>query len=162
MNVYDRNRAWSDQFLPEIKRIVGEHLLEAAPDRLDWYEATDLVLLDAKDARVAARVRRPGYSARYPHQFTIRANTRSGGPSELKKIVNGHGDLMFYGHARTDGSLEDWYLLDLRAFRAALIRHANGGHRVYWGDKINADGTAFRWFDMRSFPSEPRLLVASG
>lgn len=162
MNVYDANRAWSDRFLPDIKRLVGTHLLQAAPDRLDWFEATDLVMLDARDARIAARVRRPGYAERFPHQFTMRASARPGGLSELQKVVNGHSDLMFYGHADQRGHLTAWHLLDLRAFRAALIRHANGGARVRWGDKRNPDGTAFRWFDIRSFPEEPRIVVAKG
>ncbi|MFD1158921.1 hypothetical protein [Roseovarius aestuarii] len=47
-------------FLPQIKRIVGCHLLETEPDPLDWHQATDLLMLDARDMRIAARVRRPG------------------------------------------------------------------------------------------------------
>ncbi|WP_166486032.1 hypothetical protein [Jannaschia sp. CCS1] len=160
MNTYHRNRNWSDQFLPDIKRIVGSHLLETAPDALDWHEATDLVMMDARDIRVAARVRRPGFAQRYPNQFTVRASTRNGGPSELQKIVNGHGDWMFYGHAAPTGGIALWQLIDLRAFRAALIRHGNGGPQVLWGDKTNPDGTSFRWFDARSFPAYPPLVVA--
>lgn len=161
MNFYSRNRAWSDQFLPDIKRIVGAHLLKAAPNELDWHEATDLMLLDARDTRIAARVRRPGYAERFPHQFTIRAESRYGGETELAKIVNGKGDLMFYGHAAPGGGLASWYLIDLNAFRAALIRHANGGPRIHCGDKRNADGTAFKWFDLRSFDQQTRLVIAA-
>lgn len=29
------------------------------------------------------------------------------------------------------------------------------------GDQVNRDGTCLKWFDVRSFPAEPRLLVAS-
>ncbi len=43
--------------------------------------------------------RRHGYAARYPHQFTIRAKLPTGAETELSKIVNGHGDWMFYGYA---------------------------------------------------------------
>lgn len=99
--------------------------------------------------------------AEYPHQFTVRSGTRRGGPSELQKVVNGYGDWMFYGHADPAGALASWYLLDLRSFRAGLIRHSNGGPRVCWGDQKNADGTPFRWFDVRSFLGEPKLVVAS-
>lgn len=157
---YTRNRAWSDQFLPDIKRIVGSHLLKAAPNEQDWLEATDLMLLDARDTRIAARVRRPGYAERFPHQFTIRAETRYGGETELAKIVNGKGDLMFYGHAAEGGGFASWYLIDLNAFRAAPIRHANGGPRISYGDKRNADGTAFKWFDLRSFPKRSGIMCA--
>lgn len=163
MSFYSVNRHWSDQFLPEIKSIIGGHILQAAPDPLDHFQATDLLMLDAKDMRIAARVRRHGYAARYPHQFTIRAKLPSGAETELSKIVNGHGDWMFYGHAGPDGQvIESWWLLDLRAFRAALIRHRTTDSQLYMGDKRNADGTCFKWFDIRSFPKEPPLVVARG
>ena len=163
MNYYVANRTWSDRFLPEIKRIVGPQLMQVAPDMLDWHEATDLLTIDCKDVRIAARVRRHGYADRFPNDFTVRTQTASGVPTELAKIVNGHGDWMFYGHANASGTgLESWWLIDLKAFRAALIRHRQNGHPLRFGDKKNPDGTAFKWFDIRSFPEEPRLVVASG
>ena len=160
---YDINRRWSDRFIPDIKRLIGSHLLSIAPDTMDFSQATDLVMLDARDMRIAARLRRPGYFERYPHQFTIRSRLPSLGETELQKIVNGHGDWMFYGHVSDSQThIEHWWLIDLRAFRAALIRHANGGHRVTMGDQINPDGTWFKWFDVRSFPAVPPLVVAKG
>ena len=100
MNIaYNFNRQWSDRFIPEIKAIVGAHLLSIAPDDQDMRHATDLMMLDAKDVRIAARVRRPGYASRYPYDFTIRSQVPSGAETELAKIVNGKGDWMFYGHA---------------------------------------------------------------
>ena len=162
-NFYALNRSWSDQFLPDIRRIVGAHLLQVAPDQVDWHEATDLMMLDARDTRVAARVRRPGYAERFPNQFTVRAESRFGGETELAKIVNGKGDWMFYGHALPSGhGLASWCLLDLKAFRAGLIRQAQNGYPIRSGNKRNADGTAFKWFDIRSFPKEPPLVVAKG
>ncbi len=110
MNHYATNRRWSDQFLPQIKRIVGCHLLETAPDPLDWHQITDLLMLDARDMRIAARVRRPGFANKYPCQFTIRS----------------------------------------------LVAQADG---LVCGNKCNADGTRFTWFDIRSFPDEPKLVV---
>ncbi len=161
MSYYNVNRHWSDQFLPEIKSIIGSHILKAAPDPLDHFQATDLLMLDAKDMRIAARVRRHGYADRYPHQFTIRAKLPTGAETELSKIVNGYGDWMFYGHAGPDGrTILNWWLIDLRAFRAALIRHTTKGTPLIMGDKRNADGTCFKWFDIRSFPKEPPLVVA--
>lgn len=158
---YAINRRWSDTFLPEIKRIVGAHLLKTATDLLDMKQATDLLMLDAKDMRIAARVRRPGYSATYPYEFTIRSRVPSGAETELSKIVNGKGDWMFYGHASATGlGLDRWWLIDLKAFRAALIRQANSGVSLRCGDKKNPDGSCFKWFDIRSFPKEPPLVVA--
>lgn len=157
---YDINRRWSDRYLPQIKSIVGAHLLRDAPDVLDMKQATDLLMLDAKDMRIAARVRRPGYAERYPYQFTIRSKLPSGAETELSKIINGAGDWMFYGHASASGEdIDKWWLIDLRAFRAALVRRKANGLR--WGTKANADGTQFTWFDLRSFPEEPKLLVCN-
>jgi len=139
---YDINRQWSDRFLPQIKHIVGAHLLEAAPDPLDMLQATDLLMLDARDMRIAARVRRPGYASRYPHQITIRSGVPSGAETELSKIVNGKGDWLFYGHSNADQTaVESWYLIDLNAFRAGLIRCGSKG--LHWGTKCNPDGTRF-------------------
>ena len=119
------------------------------------------MMLDARDLRIAARVRRHGYANRFPNQFTIRSKLPSGNKTELAKIVNGHGDWMFYGHADASGTgLEAWYLIDLRAFRAALIRRSQFGHGLRYGVKQNPDGTCFTWFDIESFPAEPPLVVA--
>ena len=86
----------------------------------------------------------------------------SGAETELAKIVDGHGDWLFYGHANSDQSgIESWWLIDLRAFRAALIR-SKGGRGLRYGLKTNADGSQFVWFDIRSFPPAPRLIVAHG
>ncbi len=163
MNCYTVNRPWSDRFLPQIRSIVGGHLLEVAADPLDMHQATDLMMLDARDIRVAARVRRPGYGQRYPYEFTIRSRVPTGAETELSKIVNGAGDWMFYGHANAaQTGLDAWWLIDLRAFRAGLIRQAANGHRIRSGDKTNPDGTCFKWFDIRFFPAEPPLVIASG
>ena len=157
MRDYAINRRWSDQYLPQVKQIVAEHLLTEAPDPLDWNEATDLVNMDVNLRHIAVRVRRPGYADRYPFDFTIRSRLPSGSETELSKIVNGHGDWMFYGHAGDAGGLVRWWLLDLRAFRAALIKR----RPLRTGERENPDGTCFRWFDVRSFPTDPAIVVAA-
>lgn len=53
-----------------------------------------------------------------------------------------------------------WWLIDLRAFRASLIRRSQFGHGLRYGVKQNPDGTCFTWFDIESFPAEPPLVVA--
>lgn len=56
--------------------------------------------------------------------------------------------------------IESWYLIDLRASRAALLRHGLNTPQIRMEDQINPDGTGFKWFDVRSFPKEPRLVIA--
>jgi len=122
----------------------------------DCKEATDLIVLHARDMRIACRVRRPGYGQRYPNQFTIRSHRDTGARTELEKIVDGFGDWFFYGHTENTGNISEWWLIDLAAFRAALVRRAN----IRRGQQSNGDGTHFVWFDVTSFPERPPLLVA--
>lgn len=135
----------------------AEHVL------CDMRHATGLVMLVAKDLHIAARIRRPGYAQSFPNQFTICAQLPSGAETELAKTVNGKGDWLFYGHSdATDTRIEQWWLIELTAFRAGLIGHANNGPRIRCGNKTNPDGSRFKWFDIGSFPDDLPLVVARG
>jgi len=161
---YATDRAWSETLVPQVKFLVGPHLLEAAPFDIDQSEATDLIVLRARDMRIAVRIRRFGYFPRYGSQFTIRCRRESGAKTELAKIVEGFGDWLFYGHANdSEDQIEHWMLIDLAAFRAALIRSCmNNNYKVTSGLANNHDGTHFAWFDARSFAwCEPPLLIAA-
>lgn len=161
MSGYVSDREWSDLMIPQIKQIVGPFLLEAASFDVDAKQATDLIVFTARDMRIAARVRRPGYADRYPYEFTIRCKRDSGAETELSKIVNGWGDWLFYGHANVTNWIERWWLIDLHAFRAGLIRSSMNGTPIKYHDKSNGDGTHFKSFDLRSFPKVPLIIVGS-
>jgi hypothetical protein len=155
---YRIDREWSDQFIPRIKTLVGPLLLQPSSLQIDRTEAADLIILVAKDLRIAARVRRAGYAAQYPWQFTVRSFRESGEKTELSKIIDGWGDWFFYGHHwagrepdRNGPEIRPWWLIDLHAFRAALIRDRKE-LLIKTGTMENGDGTSFRWFDIRSFP----------
>jgi hypothetical protein len=152
--VHATYRAWSDRFLPGIKRIVGAQMRQTAPDDLDGTHATDLLMLDGRDVRGAARMRRRGHAGRVPYDFTLRSRSPGGGQTELAKWVNGAGDRLFYAHANARGDGFDlWWLIDLRAFGTALTRRASG-----YGLR---HGTQFAWVDIRSVPTDPPLGVAA-
>lgn len=160
--VYGTDRAWSDQYIPAIKRIVGPLLLCESPIEVDQKQAADLIVMRARDMMIGCRVRRPGFAADYGSQFTIRCARDNGAKTELAKIVDGFGDWLFYGHA-IDGEaigIDPWYLIDLDAFRAHLIRDSKR-HAIRHGKQSNYDGTHFSWFDITSFLGDPPLLVAS-
>ena len=157
MASYTDDRAWSDRYIGQIKRIIGPLLLDVTPQEIDNQQASDLMIFTARDMRIAARLRRPGFADLYPYEFTIRAKRDNGAETELSKIVNGWADWMFYGHADDASGLDRWWLIDLDAFRAALIR---GKEKIKMGNKPNGDGTHFKWFDLRSFPPRPSILVA--
>lgn len=161
-NRYAKDRAFSDQYLPAIKSAVGSYLLEPSPFEIDTREAADLVVLRAKTLCIACRVRRPGYLPRYDNQFTLRCRLDSGVATEEEKIINGWGDWLFYGHAHPDERIKHfsrWFLIDLSAYRAHLIRK-DRRDSIRYGHMPNGDGTHFRWYDIRSFIGEPSLLIA--
>ena len=153
---YVTNREFGDGFLASVRDIVGPLLLEPAPVEMDVGEATDLVVLRARDMRIGCRVRRGGYCEKYPHDFTLRSRVKSGTRTERDKIIDGWGDWLFYGHADA-GDIGNWMIVDLHAFRAAFIR----GWPVKCGERANGDGTHFYFYDVTTFPPAPAVLVAS-
>lgn len=162
---YSQDRQWSDRFIPDIRAKVGPLLLAPAPFEVDARQAADLIVLHARDMRIAARVRRHGYAHRYPFEFTIRAKRDSGQDTELKKLLDGFGDWMFYGHAAESAPIvERWMLIDLHVWRGHLLRVGSGfgahtgGWRGLAQPKSNGDGTHFYAFDVRRFPHE--MLIA--
>lgn len=157
---YATDRAWSDRFIPAIQQIVGPLLLYPASFEEDAKRATDLMVFTARDMRIAARVRRAGYADRFPFEFTIRSHRDSGAETEMSKIINGWGDWLLYGHEGEGNSLSRWWVVDLHAFRAALIRSASGGVRLRFQKQDNGDGTRFVAYDLRSFPPHPPILIA--
>lgn len=142
---YPIDRAWSDRWIPLIKRTVGPCLLDEAPDSIDMSEATDLIILTARDLRIAARVRRPGYYDRYPHDLTIRSRRESGAETEHSKLLNGFADWYFYAHGADGdgGAFRRWFVIDLDFWRAYA-----GSHRIP-PDVSNGDGTYFKPYDLR-------------
>ena len=160
MSGYNKDRVWSDRFIPEICRIVGPLLLVPSSLEVDCHEAADLVVLRGRDMTLACRVRRPGF-LRYKGEFTIRAKRDSGAKTELEKITEGWGDWMFYAHASEEGvSFTCWHLLDLAAWRAHLIRDRRDREKIKWGLTDNGDGTHFAWFRIVSFVGDPPLVIA--
>jgi hypothetical protein len=128
----------------------------------DRHEASDLVVLVAANAKIACRVRRPGYAEKYPGQFTVRSRRENGATTELRKMLDGWGDWFFYGHATgIETRIHPWWLLDLKSFRAHLLR-PDSRKVIKHAEQANGDGTFFRWFAIDTFPQDPRLVIAKG
>jgi len=156
MEIYKDYRTWSDKFIPAIKQIIGPRILDVSSFEVDTQNAADFTVFRAKNLLIACRVRRFQY-IKYFGQFTIRAKLDSGIKTELQKIVDGWGDIMFYGYACESGvEIAAWSLIDLNAFRAHLIRNQKS---IKQGTKSNYDGTHFKWFDINSFMGKPDLLI---
>ena len=128
---WQSDHEWSRRFLPEIKRILGEHLIAEAPAEEDTERATDLIVLKLDAVRIACRVRRHKFLQLYDDQFTLRVTRSNGVKSELGKMLEGWGDYLFYGFADADERyLCAWLLGDLHVFRGwfnrRLFREAAG------------------------------------
>ena len=157
---YEDNRAWSDQFIPKIKKIVGPLLLIESDFDTDVTRATDLIVLRARALDIACRIRRPGYADRYPYEFTLRARLPNGCRTEFGKIIDGWGDIAFYGHTTESGEISRYFVICLNAFRAALIRDQKT-RTLRFAEKTNGEkDSSFFSFDIRSFP-EDILLESS-
>lgn len=151
------DKAWADKFLPEIKRILGEHLITQAPMEEDAEHNTDLIILKLDAIRIACRIRRYGYFEKYRDEFTIRSGRPNGCKTELAKIIEGWGDYFFYGFSNEDESgLLAWFLGDLRIFRLWGMRELARSKGRFPGMEIpNNDGSSvFRSFYICSLPNE--------
>lgn len=158
---YEKDRQWSDRFIPMLKLLIGQHLLATSSFEQDAYEASDLVVFNVLNRKIACRVRRYGYADRYQHQFTIRSQRDTGSKTELEKIMDGFGDWLFYGHATvTESGIVPWWVIDLNVFRNVMGSFKLAKF-VQSGKGDNGDGTHFTWYDVRTFPANCKILVAS-
>jgi len=157
MNDWEKGKKWSDQFLPEIKSILGVCLISEPPVEEDQKHNTDLIVLKLEAIRVACRIRRYEYLENYGDEFTIRSELPSGGKTELTKIIKGWGSYLFYGFAdENEKTLARWALLDLNIFRIIFMRSlAKCKGRLPGTIKKNSDGSSlFRAFKLSDFPDE--------
>lgn len=155
---WSTRKRWSDQFLNEIKSILGVIFIGEITKE-DQENNTDLVVLELGVVRVACRIRQYRYWQEYADEFTIRARVRTGADTELQKIIMGKGaDYFFYGFAdESDTRLFSWWVGDLKVFRlwwsrqlCVLPAHSTPGH---W--KKNADGKSdFLVFKISELPDD--------
>ncbi len=156
---WEQQKAWSDRFLPEIKAILGQHLIGEPPVAEDTERNTDLMVLRMEAVRIGCRIRKIGYLRHYGDEFTIRAELPTGTKTELAKIIEGWGDYFFYGFADSyETHLIKWTLADMRVFRGAYSRMI-ASPSASIALKKNADGSKFAAFRWSVFP--PELVVAT-
>ena len=162
MPEYEDDARWSRRFLPELKRLIGEHLVAEASWEEDAKHNTDLIVLTLDQLRVACRVRRHRYWRDYGDQFTLRCSRPGGVKTELEKVMDGWGDYLLYGFADVEArTLHAWLLGDLRVFRRWWLQqcaHASGD-RAPGQHRQNEDGSSsFRSFSVEALP--PQFIVA--
>ena len=118
MTGFEIDKAWSDRFMRTIKQVLGLCLLTEGNFEEDAKENTDLKVLSMRGVRIGCRVRKYSFFTDYPDEFTIRYSRPSGVKTEIHKIMEGWGDLFFYGFSNEEEtSLVKWTLANLDVFR---------------------------------------------
>lgn len=146
---WEKDKRWSDRFIPQIKHILGPFVIREPNIEEDQLRNTDLISLVAHPTRISCRIQRHKF-IRFSDGFTIRYSRPSGVDTELQKIMQGHGDWFFYGFCN---DIEDrvilWTLVDLEVFRE---KYSIEGDRI--GEiKRNYDGSSrFIIFKYQDFP----------
>lgn len=162
MNDYNNNRHWSDQYLDQVKKVLGcgRANVSITSFRIDTQEAADLLIeADNKhdDVYVAVRLRKQQYVNKYPHDFTVRYEYTDGYKTEYQKIMEGFADTMFYGFV-IGGSIARWIILDMDCFRKEAEKDY-----IIKEHKHNRDGrNSFLAFDIRSFKSNIVIMTSKG
>ena len=154
MSIYSEKRKWSDQFMPEVKEIVGKYIMTFASIEDDVNRNTDLTIIGAMPVRIACRVRSGKYLERYGDQFTLRTGVISGNETEFGKVMKGFGDFIFYGIAnQEETAIQTWFIGDLSVFRLWYVRCLEMGD-IKWQNLSNGDGSGFKAFTVSYLPKE--------
>lgn len=151
MEEWKVQKKWSDRFMPEIKRILGETFICEAPEEEDQLRNTDLIILKMDGLRFACRMRKYEYFLKYPNDITIRNGTAYNNVTELTKIIKGYGDYFFYGFSNSEETeIISYKIINLSELRLWLSRNFfNGTH--LWSQMYNADGTKFLAINTTNF-----------
>lgn len=151
-----KSYGWQRQFMPQVKRILGEQLIAEAPFEEDAERNTDLIVLRLEAVRIACRLREHRYLARYHNEFTIRATRPSGVDTELAKVISGWGQYIFYGFVGPSGhTVAAWLLGDLNVFRLWHGRYLASRQRAPGQEQPNGDGSStFRSYRIADLPDE--------
>lgn len=152
---FQSDKRWSDRFLPEIKRIAGQLLMNEPPIEEDTLRNTDLIVLGMKSVRMACRVRDYAYWMKYPHDFTVRFSRPNERATEFEKIITGWGDYLLYAFANQDESgLCFWRMIDLGQFRLWVHQFTTKNSGKTPGIEINNHdrSSSFKAFDTRTCP----------
>ena len=144
---YKENREWSDGYMPSVKSILGQAIINESTFEEDTEQAFDLKTPPTK--KIACRVRDYERYKKYMGEFTIRSQSKYGKRTEIHKILDGFGDWMFYGFTKGDEVIY-WSIIDLDVFRG---NYENSD----CVEKENYDGTKFTSFKLGTFP--PNIIV---
>ena len=118
---YHQQRNWSDGHMTKVRVAIANEILRTASDHLDQKEATDLEWVSPTGfdrLHIAVRLRKHTYFQRFQNQITIRSKSRYGCETELAKVLQGKGDLIFYAFLNEkETDFLKYTIGDLQVFR---------------------------------------------
>lgn len=145
---YLEDKQWEESWLPYAMKLINPAVfLRQAPLFNDQKQVTD-VMISVRDLRIGVRIRYPEHFDNYKHEVTIRCHRDSGAKTEWQKILDGNGDLFFYGFANPG-----WQ--HVRCIRRYTLFSLHAIRRVYASGQCpklptidNRDGTYFHPLDV--------------
>jgi hypothetical protein len=151
----EEQKDWSDQFIPEIKCLLGLVFMRVASWSEDTLEATDMVPEGLTEkTRIACRVRKHEF-IHWKNEFTIRSSVPSGYETEFRKIMRGCGKYLFYAFTnREETHICHAVIGDLDIFREWAAEKMLKGDRDWYVENRNSDGTKFMVFEIKKLPPE--------
>lgn len=160
--MYEQERAWSDQFNDEIRRIIGAQLMQVASSDEDMQHNTDFFVVNCAGKRVASRMRRLSKFG-FSDDFTIRTKrTPDAAKTEWDKLIEGWGDWLFYGFGECDGGhpvIRHYRIADLEVLRREFGKRP----AVFRNIQHNPDGrTSFRYIRWGDMPFDFIVATSSG
>jgi len=152
----------ADEYMPGVRSVLGVFFFREATVVEDREENTDLRIIQARDLRIAVRVRTPDTLRRAQIEapsWLQEITFRSGG--EIQKMFRKDlGTHFFYGFGNEDGrSLHSWILVDLDLLRRCAAIDQIMGRKYNVTHVDMDDGTAFEALDMLSV--DPSCIVAA-
>lgn len=120
---YIKDRIRSDALLPivcsQLNKTFGNGTCTVADDFKDMKQATDIVFkTGTADLDIAVRLRSKKYYETNSGEFTLRDKRPNTDESELKKILSGYGDYLFYGFmSEAEHKIMYYNILNLDVFR---------------------------------------------
>lgn len=154
---FENDNNFTSRYNQKIKELAAQYIIQVASPFRDMKQATDF---DIKKCALAARIRRGDkLDEKYKYDITLRFRRESGAETEFSKVMAGHGDWFFYGHASGIGiDISTWYLIDLEVLRQEIRAKVPLKFSVIQ----NGDNqTSFIAFDLRSFKRIKELLIGS-
>jgi hypothetical protein len=122
--------------------------MELSSEEEDCTLSYDMIFMGRVELSV--RIRRNEY-LRYK-DFTIRSRSKNGFKCEIDKLIEGHGNLYFYGWMdKSEADLEYWIVVDINRIRQKLLTDGI--------ERSNGDGTKFHAYSL-DFLRENFAIIA--